>query len=128
MSHPESNYGPTIQSISEEMYDDCRTNSDVYDSPSGIKLKIGDADWAVTYWPASDENEESLSLLRDWRQLQEPVSYRVLQTGYVTKNDKIASRIPGGVSLDPTGEVLVVDINEVFTLAAIVKTAHRLKS
>ena len=127
MTGHESNYNPTIQHAVEEMFYDCRVNVDSYDSPSGIKLQVGAVDWSVTYWPASAANDESLSLLRDWSELQAPVSYTVLSTGYVTMNDKVATRIPGGVEFDPTGEVLVLDENEVFTLGAIIKAAHHLK-
>lgn len=115
---------PAIAAAARAMLVDCRENIDLYQSPSGVKLSVGGVDWALVYWPHSGQKEESLSLMRDWKKLENPASYRVLPAGFITKNTEIADRQADGVSFDPAGEVLVEDEHEAQTLQAIVHAGH----
>lgn len=126
MTDFESNYNSSIRQLVDEIYFDCRMNIDAYDSPSGIKLDVGGTDWAVVYWPQYGDTGDRLTLMRDWKELKKPVSYKIISTGYVIKNDKISSRMSGGVMFDPLGEAFVHDENEVLTIQAIVQAAHQL--
>ena len=119
---------PVIAETARAMINECRDNSDLYRSPSGLKLTVGDIDWSVLYMPKSSDNKETLDLLRDWKKLQEPVYYRVLGNGIITKNTVVANRYSGGVEFDPMGEVLVDDEYEAQTLQAIIRAAHNRSS
>lgn len=123
LPHP----SPEIAQVVAEILEDCRNNMDAYDSPSGIKIKVGEADWSVSYWPEYPGHKESLSILRDWDRLENPVSYQI-SPGLVRKNSTITDRLAGGVFFDPSAEEAVLDDQEVLTLQAIVRAAHQLKS
>jgi hypothetical protein len=119
-----SNPRVCIPAVVQEIYDDCRSNIDAYDSPTGIELVVGGIGWLVTYWPTSSRSSESLSLTRDWPTLSRPVAYGIMPDGYVTKCDAVLNRRDGGVYFDLEAEKVMTDIYEVFTLQAVVKAAH----
>lgn len=58
-----------------EILEECRTNSDLYDSPSGIDVSIGEVVWTVTYWPEYEGSPEKLTIIRGTVTYDNPVSY-----------------------------------------------------
>lgn len=115
----------------EAIYDECRNNLDLYDSPGGIDVTIGEVNWTVTYWPAWEdeqgEHDEKLGITRDTRTYQHPVSYLLKLDGTATKNEGIEKRIPGGVYFDQSAEEAVNDLSEIDLLRAIVIAAHEVR-
>lgn len=112
----------------EAIYDECRNNLDLYNSPWGIDVEIGEINWTVTYWPAWKDEQgphgERLGLLRDSHTFEHPVSYHLELSGVVTKNEGIERRIQGGVYFDKSTVVPVNDASEIELLHAIVVAAH----
>lgn len=106
------------------MYDECRRNVDLYESPAGIEVKIGEVIWAVTYWPAWDDQPDRLMMTRDVTELDCPASYRFSHDGSVTKNEAVAKRVPGGVFFESKAAVPVTDADEMEMLRAIVIATH----
>ena len=104
----------------------CHANEDVYDSPSGIEVTVGDVLWTITYWPAWENLPERLNIERDTGTDEIPVSYGLTKEGVISKNQTIIERIEGGVYYDPAGERVVEDIDELEILKAIVMAAHEL--
>jgi hypothetical protein len=117
-----------IEQISRAMYEECRSNAHIYDSPSGIEVQIGGIGWAVTYWPPSSTSKESLSLTRDWPELRNPVSYHVCHDGNMTRNDKVIKGVLGGVYFDANSDERLTDLHEARTLQSIVIAAHQINS
>lgn len=112
----------------ESIYGECRNNLDLYHSPWGIDVEIGDINWTVTYWPswtdAQGPHGEQLGLIRDSHAFDHPVAYRLGLDGTVTKNEGIEKRVQGGVYFDKTTVEPVEDTNEIELLHAIVVAAH----
>jgi len=115
----------------EAIYDECRKNVDLYNSPGGIDVIIGQINWTVTYWPAWEdergEHDEILGLTRDSRTYKHPVSYRLKLDGTATKNEGIEKRVPGGVYFDKSMEHPIGDLTEIDLLRAIVIAAHEVR-
>lgn len=120
-----------IPAIAASIYDDCRSNVDLYDSPTGFGIEVGNVNWQIIYWRAyTDEtggHMDSVRIVRDFSTHQNPVSYGVMQDGTILKDEKIAHRISGGVYYDPNGTVQVDDPEEARLLRSIVSTAHTLR-
>lgn len=108
----------------ESIYDECRDNVDLYDSPAGIEVRIGDVVWAVTYWPAWDDQPDRLTMTRDTTEIVCPASYHFFHDGRITKNEAVAKRVPGGVFFEPEADTLVTDTDEIEMLRAIVMATH----
>ena len=112
----------------EAIYNECRNNVDLYNSPGGIDVLIGQINWTVTYWPAWEdeqgEHDEVLGLTRDSHTYEHPVSYRLKLDGTPTKNEGIKKRVPGGVYFDKSAEEPLHDLSEIDLLRAIVIAAH----
>lgn len=112
----------------EAIYNECRNNVDLYNSPGGIDVIIGQINWTVAYWPAWEdeqgEHDEILGLTRDSRTYEHPVSYRLKLDGTATKNEGIKKRVPGGVYFDKAAEEPLHDLSEIDLLRAIVIAAH----
>ena len=118
-----------IQLAVAEMLEDCRANLDSHNSISGLTLQVGGVDWTVNYWVEINEGYPAISIFRDKIKQENPVLYKIFPAGYVKKNERIVKRIDG-IPTPPNSkdEIFVEDENEVFTLRAIVKAAHYLKS
>lgn len=116
------------KSLVNDILNDCRTHEDLhYSSPSGIKLLIGDVDWAVAYVPEQEDRPECLTVFRGLISFDNPVVYRTNPFGEMIKNDTLASELPGGGIFDESNEFVVKDIDELHVIKAIVDSAHKLQ-
>ena len=117
-----------IKMIVDSAFEACRANVYLYDSPSGIKISVGDIVWAIAYWPAYDDYPDSLRLTRDVQEYKRPVAYSLEHDGQVIKNATVERRISGGVYFDASAYEIVDDVHEVETLNAIILATHQLHS
>lgn len=105
---------------------ECRENTELYDSPSGIGIMIGNIEWTVTYWPEWDDNPESLNITRGTESYESPVAYMFRSDGTVIKNDT-SQPVSGGAYFDGDMDHLVEDQDEIETLKSIVIAAHNVR-
>jgi len=122
------NNNEPIADIVASIYEECRANVDLYNSPTGFGTDLNGVDWNVCYWPAFEDSDGShldrVTVSRDFKTRQNPAAYHVSHDGTIRKNETIEKRVPGGLIWDPNGEVLVDDIDEANLILAIVRTAH----